>query len=163
MDTLIRVYNKYVVELAMRLKDANHAPFKAALKAAGHKAIDPTSPKYIENALRTLRRAPFLTDDPLSTEDGRAFEPVPGVHTGCLILPEETGVSPAVRAYIYIMVTLCVTYGENSKTLTSNVLEVLSKSQAGEAADEALDAILDDHWVYSQIRVQLKNNDQLST
>jgi hypothetical protein len=168
-DTIARVYNKYLIDLVMGLKSqAGGAQVKKALKEAGHMAIDPATTAHVEHALSTLPRKAVVSLDPsevLVDAGVLAFEPLRGVTLGALLCGsggnksgeegggDSNGNGSAQRGYLYTLVTLCIVYsevrdnGDGSDTLVSNVLEVLSRVQSGEAPDEALDGIMEDDVV----------------
>lgn len=169
--TIARVYNKYLIDLVMGLKSqaAGGAQVKKALKEAGHMAIDPSTSAHVEHALSTLPRKAVVSLDPsevLADASVLAFEPLRGVSLGALLCIDTGGKSgksgksdnsngngAVHRGYLYTLVTLCIVYsevrdsGDGSETLVSNVLEVLSRVQAGDAPDEALDGIMEDDVV----------------
>ena len=152
-DTVVRVYNKFLIDMVINLKGAN-AGIKKALKAAGHKAIDPTSVNYIEHAVSTIPRAAMVNGiapcDALADARVCAFEPINGLSIGVIAEGASDDGAHAVRSYLYILATLCVTFTEcrdgndGNDVLVTNVLDVLSRVQTGEDADDALDGIMDD-------------------
>jgi hypothetical protein len=154
--TVVRVYNKFLIDMVMNMKGQN-AGIKKALRAAGHKAIDPASTAYIEHAVSTLPRTALVHDIPpceaLSDARALAFEPINGVSIGVIAEGASDDGAHAVRSYMYILATLCLTFsecrdgGDGNDVLVTNVLDVLSRVQTGEDADDALDGILDDDIV----------------
>jgi hypothetical protein len=156
--TLIKVYNKFLIDMVLDLK--HHSPaLKKALKQH-HKAIDPNSDSYIKHAhlsmeshgskdaLVKLQPAGVLQDPRVG-----AFEPLAGISMAVVTdgLPDAS--TEAVRNYLYVLSALLVTYAESKdagaagSTLANNVLQALSKMQNGENGDDWTDGILDDDIV----------------
>lgn len=153
VPVLVRVYNKYVVDMLLSLKSQSPC-LKAALKAH-HKAIDPTSLAYIAGAVRTLSRPAkdaLLAGAPGMLEDEAvlAFEAVPHVPLSVLLRDPEFKTSrEAVRSYVYVFAVLAATHegaeeGAASGPLATAVLQALAKVQGGDAIDEVLEGIMDD-------------------
>jgi hypothetical protein len=150
-DTLVRVYNKFLIDMVMDVKQEN-ASFKKALKKV-HKAIDPSSSSYIEHAVTTLPKDALLSidlGDCLKDDRVLQFGPLQGIRVADAMdgLPDAS--HPWMRTYVYILAALTATYteasGEGGDALVTSVLQVLSRVQVGEAGD-ALDGILDDDIV----------------
>ena len=155
--TLVRVYNKFLIDMAMDLKVEN-AAFKKALKAT-HKAIDPGSSSYIECAAASLGLAGVKESllgvevaDILGDERVQAFEPLPGVPMRAAVEglnPEGQG---ALRTYLFVLASLAATYAESKEggggndALIGNVLQVLAAVQTG-THNDALEGIMDDDIV----------------
>jgi hypothetical protein len=149
--TLVRVYNRFLIDMLLNLKSEN-AGLKKALSKAAHKAIDPTSDAYVKHALSTLPKAALVDPDAdpsqcLADPTVLAFEPLSGVSFGTALegLPEACHAS--LRTYVYILASLTATYGEclagDAGALACNVIQVLARVQVGDA-DDALDGILDE-------------------
>ena len=156
ITTVVRVYNKFLIDMVLNLKGAN-ANLKKALKAAGHKAIDPMSDAYIEHALLSMPRETLVSVQAvLALEDAAiaAFEPLKGVPFEVIGDGASEDGKLTVLGYLFIFATLCATYaeckdgGEGNDALVANVLDVLSKVQATDAdLNDALDGIMDDDIV----------------
>ena len=163
-ETVARVYNKFLIDMVLQLKAVSPG-LKRALKAAGHKAIDPTSASYIAHAAERLPLDVLLSvpvADVMKNAGALAFEPLSGVSfahavtagDGTEDAPEDsTKTSVVARTYLYILAVLCETYtqaspdGNTEDALVSNVLEVLARIQTDGDCDDAIDGILDDNVV----------------
>jgi hypothetical protein len=145
--TLVRVYNRYLVDMVLSLKVLRPA-LKRALKQQHHSAIDPASAAHIECAARCLPRAALLQLDAaqaLRDERVLAFEPLSGIPIKlALAESDNSGASSAsietdaaLLRYVYTFAVLCATYSEcreapdKTTALASNVLRVLADAQAG--------------------------------
>lgn len=136
--------------MALNMKDRNSA-LKRALKAAGHKAIDPDGVEHIEHAAGTLDKSAFIDcEDPAADAGVRKFQPLRGVDAGAVLDADDDDAKGHARIYVFIFATLCATYAEckdgqkGNAALVANVMEVLSKAQAAERAPDSLDGIIDD-------------------
>lgn len=160
-DTLARVYNKFVIDLAINLK-AHSPTLKRALKAR-YRAIDPDSPSHIAAAAASLNVKAMLEAEPaalLAASAVLAFEPLKGLKLGEFAADfvagegEGEGESDgegkplaALRSYVYILASLAATYVEceaaaaggevgeagdgGAGALVTQVLEVLGRAQRG--------------------------------
>lgn len=167
-DTLIRVYNKYLVDL-LRVAKRTSPELTSHLRSAGHKAIDPCADVHIRfasnqlqspgggagNAKSTLRRELTVLEvsDLLENATVLAFEPLSGVCFRQFLSadPSSSETSDAV-AYLYILATLAIAFDEQDDALSTSVLNVLSRAQAGNADPDAdllqtIDGILDEDIV----------------
>ena len=164
--TLVRVYNKFVADLALSLK-AHSPSLKRALKAR-YRAIDLEAHGHVQRALQTLQLERLVEADPDEVLDDAAvgaFEPLPGIPVSSFVgdLRDVPGALHTLRMYLYILGVLCVTYREcaqpegpaaegeraDARPLVRNVLGVLSRAQQGgaqqgEEDDDELGAIMDD-------------------
>lgn len=160
VETVVRVYNKFVVDMLLSLK-AGNAELRRALRTS-HKAIDPASAAYIASAKRTLptsalTREDLVLDAVLDDAAVRAFEPLEGVSVATLAATEDAQLRAGLRAYVYLLAALAATHAEctdesaaleGRRALATNALRVLSSAQKGGALPtQALHSILDDDIV----------------
>lgn len=178
MDTLVRVYNKFVIDLAINLK--GHSPaLKRALKAR-YRAIDPDTPSHIVAAAGSIAVDVLLQAEPselLGSDAVLAFEVLKGLKLG-EFAPDFAPLdaeAATLRSYVYILGTLAATFIEckdaataapgdgagdgGASALVTQVLVVLGRAQRGGSAsdaeaDEAKASIIDDNIVALLSRVE---------
>jgi hypothetical protein len=152
---LARVYNQYLVDLIMDVKQIGGDAMKTLLRQSNNKTIDAISLDYVASAARTVNRAELVGAYSSSTttttsEPGRrralivplaflgGFEPLPGVTVASLIdIVKSASFEDEVKVhmYLHVLVTLCVTHlqclsgGEAAQALVEYVLQSISEIQ----------------------------------
>jgi hypothetical protein len=142
-ETLVRVYNKFLVDMLLAFKRDNPS-LKQALKQK-HKAIDSESDRYLRHAERCLPRQRLVSPDlevqkALDDPDIMRFEPLEGLQMSDLLGQDRNSEADrkSLTAYLYVLGTICATLKESEDEscteparvqLVSSVLRFLSKAQ----------------------------------
>jgi hypothetical protein len=149
---LVRVYNRYAVDMAAAAKSAYDARPDAA--APLPRAIDPEGAAHVDNARATLDVRAMIElapEEVLRDERVLAFEPLKGHPLRSFVAALPPASHASLRNYAYILGVLCVTTaaaagdGEEAQQLSRNVLAALSRAQAirdgdrGDVGDDAGD------------------------
>lgn len=176
-ETLRRVYNRFVIDMAINLK--RHSPaLKRALKAHGYHAVDPEAEAHLQAAAATLPLQALLDAPPealLADEAVLGFQVLKGLalrdFAADFAAADARAAAASLRSYVYILGVLCATHArcaggegggeEGGAVLLRQVLAVLGRAQSAgataaelEEADEAKAAILDDDVVALLSRVE---------
>jgi hypothetical protein len=139
IQTLISVYNKYLIDLLLVAK--RRAPgLKKALKESGHSAIDASSAAHISHASAYLPLETLLAADPTeSVKDEKvlSFEPLKGVPFSAISEFSEASSSDEAAAeidlptFLYVLATLSTTYSVAASTEEEGARSILVKGVLG--------------------------------
>lgn len=162
-SNLVKVYNKYLIDLILERKTLETCTLRDELRRLKMSAIDPASEEYIKAACEKIPvRALIDSESPLTDPSVLDYELLQGVPLKHFVTvkvarkEEEADQKESAEKeeddkeedaellqYVYTQVVLALAYLDGTEALASSVVNVLSSVQKGDDVEEAMHGILD--------------------